>query len=168
MNELLQRVNRTILTPGLLLLPAALDTPEARVLLLTIGMQESRFRYRWQIVDPKDANVRGPARGFWQFERGGVQGVLEHRRSGPLARQACAARGVMPSVRPLWTMLADDDLLACAIARLALYANPKMLPRVGSGGEAWAYYLDTWRPGKPRASTWNGYYAQAMQEVIGG
>ena len=35
----------------------------ADVLLLAIGLQESRFEHRQQIG--------GPARSFWQFERGG-------------------------------------------------------------------------------------------------
>lgn len=59
-----------VVVPGLELLPAKMDTPKARVMMLAIGMQESRFEHRKQIG--------GPARGFFQFEEaGGVRGVLK-------------------------------------------------------------------------------------------
>lgn len=54
------------------LLPGVAFTPEAKVMLLAIGLQESRFEHRRQI--------KGPARGFWQFEAGGgTAGVLRQR-----------------------------------------------------------------------------------------
>ena len=57
-----EALNKVII-PGLKLLPPKFDTPEARVMMLAIGMQESRFLHRKQIG--------GPARGFFQFEEGG-------------------------------------------------------------------------------------------------
>ena len=48
-----------ILDPAAKLLPG-MDSAKARVMLLAIGLQESRFEHRRQIG--------GPARGFWQFE----------------------------------------------------------------------------------------------------
>ena len=59
---------RYTLPSAFALLPPAMDTPDARVLLLAIGLQESKFSHRLQIG--------GPARGYWQFEQGGgVRGV---------------------------------------------------------------------------------------------
>ena len=49
-------------------------------MLVTIAGQESAWTHRRQI--------NGPARGFWQFERGGgVAGVIAH----PASRQIAAA-----------------------------------------------------------------------------
>ena len=44
-------------------LPDRMLSDEAVTMMLAIGYQESRFEHRRQI--------RGPARGFWQFEHGG-------------------------------------------------------------------------------------------------
>ena len=72
---------------GLRLLPAAMNTRKARVLMYAIALQESRFTHRRQIG--------GPARGFWQFERGGgVRGVMTHPSSARYARSACEIVGV--------------------------------------------------------------------------
>ena len=42
-------VRQTILPAVLGMLPAKMDSPEARAMLLTIGLQESRFEHRVQI-----------------------------------------------------------------------------------------------------------------------
>lgn len=156
---MLQQINDTILTPALQLLPARMDTPEARVMLLAIGLQESRFKHRRQIV----GDGFGPARGFWQFERGGgVAGVLSHPASRDLAEAVCELRKINSAPRPVWTWLAEDDVLACVFARLLLWTDPKALPALGKGAEAWDCYLRNWRPGKRRRRTWNGFYGQAL------
>ena len=60
-------------------------------MLLAIGLQESRLTHRRQIG--------GPARGLWQFERGGgVAGVLRHAASRDHALSVCDARRVAPGV----------------------------------------------------------------------
>lgn len=160
MGELLERIIGEVIDPALAAMPEALDTPEARVMLLAIGLQESRFLYRRQ-------KGNGPARGFWQFERmGGTHGVLTHPASRGLARIACDAHHVQPAARPVWQRLESDDELACKFARLLLLTDPRALPDIGQGGEAWDYYLDNWRPGKPHPSTWGGFYAQAMEAVL--
>lgn len=130
------------------------DSPEARVMLCAIGLQESRFRHRRQ--------VGGPARGFWQFERGGgVAGVLNHASSrGPTAA-VLALRGVKPA--DAYATLETDDMLACAFARLLLYTDPRPLPAIGDVDGAWDYYIANWRPGKPHRGTWDALYAQAQR-----
>lgn len=140
------------------LLPGQFESPEAHVMLLAIGLQESRFENRKQIG--------GPARGFWQFEeRGGVWGVLNHESSRLYARSVCLLRAVAPTTGDVYRALAHDDMLACAVARLLLWTDPGPLPRIGDVEGAWNYYLRNWRPGKPHRSTWNGLYDQARKAV---
>lgn len=137
--------------PGLKLLPEKFTSERAVTLLVAIGLQESRFVHRRQIG--------GPARGFWQFERAGVRGVLTHPESKDYAEAVCEARGVTPSVDGVYGQLAEDDALAAAFARLLLWTDPRPLP--DDETEAWEYYLRNWRPGKPRRETWARYWTQA-------
>jgi hypothetical protein len=155
----LEPILRTIVEPGLRLLPRPMDTDPARVMLLAIGLQESRLIHRRQIG--------GPARGLWQFERGGgVVGVLRHPASAELADQVCAGRRVEPTPAALYAALEFDDLLACAIARLLLFTDPRSLPRTDAPAEsAWNYYIRNWRPGKPHRKTWDGFHAAAVDAV---
>ena len=60
---MLQKINDEVLTPALRLLPASWDSKEARVMLLAIGLQESRFTHRFQVVQGKPG-AKGPARGL--------------------------------------------------------------------------------------------------------
>lgn len=137
---------------------AALDTTAARVMLLAIGLQESRFEHRRQ--------VRGPARGFWQFEvGGGVNGVLHHVASKIMAASLCEALSYEPEAAGIYTALADNDVLAAGFARLLLWTDARPLPRIGDYDGAWEYYLRNWWPGKPRPETWVGFYGQAMRDL---
>lgn len=149
-------------------LPARMDSPAARVLLVAIGMQESRFRHRYQIVAGQPG-AKGPARGFWQFERGGgVQGVLSHPASFWWARGVCSVRKVSPESQPVWEALERDDVLAAAFARLLMWTDTRPLPAVGDARGAWEMYLRVWRPGKPHERTWQDCYDAAMLAVVGG
>ncbi|MBN3270120.1 hypothetical protein CUR95_23955 [Bordetella bronchiseptica] len=154
----LENVIEFAISPALALLPAKMDSAPARVMLLAIGLQESRLKYRRQIG--------GPARGLWQFERGGgVHGVLQHAASSAFAREVCAARDVAPTAAAVYVRLEHDDVLAAAFARLLLWTDPKSLPGLGRVDEAWSLYARTWRPGKPHPSTWPDCYAQAVDAV---
>lgn len=144
---------------ALLLLPAKMTSPQAEVMLLAIGLQESRFTHRRQIG--------GPARGFWQFEKGGgVVGVLRHPSSKDIAVRVCDARGVAPVAEQVYQRLEHDDVLAAAFARLLLWTDPGKLPELGEADSAWRLYLRTWRPGKPHPGTWPLLYGQALAEVL--
>lgn len=144
--------------PALALLPAKMDTPAARVMLLAIGLQESRFLHRRQIG--------GPARGFWQFEKGGgVRGVLTHASTREHAQAVCKARGVLGTADAVYETLGKDDVLAAAFARLLLWSDPKALPPINAEAAAWAVYQRTWRPGKPHSHTWPELYSRAVAEV---
>jgi hypothetical protein len=153
-------VVRHMIEPASLLLPDVPDCPEARLMLLTIGQQESRFMFRRQMGN-------GPARGFWQFEQGGgVKGVCMHPKSRPWVMHLCFVRHVDFSPRQIWAALEKDDVFAAAIARLLLYTDPQRLPRIGDVDGAWELYaLRTWRPGKPHRQTWDAYYEKACQTL---
>lgn len=157
--ELREILQKAIL-PAFDILPRGMDTPQARVMLLAIGLQESRFQYRRQIG--------GPARGFWQFEegtrqtRGGVYGVYLHDSSRYWLDRLCASRGVQFLPDVIYRTLDQDDVLAAGVARLMLFTDPRRLPATDDVDGAWDLYLRTWRPGKPRPEAWadNHLYAR--------
>lgn len=159
----LKKIINTGISPALALLPAAMDTQAARVMLLAIGLQESRFTHRQQIG--------GPARGFWQFEkgtrasRGGVWGVFLHATSKGHLATLCKARSVACDPDAIYAALEYDDMLAAGVARLLLWTDPKALPAIGDADAGWALYLRTWRPGRPHPKTWPALYAQALAAV---
>lgn len=162
MIELLATFNKAV-NPALLLLPAKMDTPKARALLWSIARQESRLTHRFQIVEG-NPKAKGPAKGLWQFERGGgVAGVLQHPETRKLAFGLCLARQVSPLPSTVHSRLEFDDVLAAGFARLLLYSDPTPLPEVSaSPGATWEYYFRNWRPGKPHRDTWNNFHNEAV------
>jgi hypothetical protein len=137
-------------------LPSKFDTPEAETELLAIGLQESGFQSRVQYGG-------GPARSFWQMERGGgIRGVLTCADTKTYAQMVCAHRGIPPTCDAVYARMLDDDLLGCAFARLLLYSDPAPLPAIGDVSGSWNYYKNNWRPGKPRPADWPANYAQAI------
>lgn len=147
----LHNVQRVILEPAMCLLPPEMSSKPAFQLLITIGLQESGFRSRVQ-------NGGGPARGFWQFENAGTLGVLNHPSTSKLAIAICNELCYSPDTVTLKSGIQNNDVLAAAFARLLLWTHPKPLPT--NERDAWQYYLDTWRPGKPRQYAWAEYYQQ--------
>lgn len=140
------------------LLPGRFDSPEATVMLLATGLQESEFKYR--------AQIGGPARGFWEFEQSGaVKGVLNHPMTRLYARSVCLHRAVGASESDVYRALGHDDMLACAFARLLLWTDTAPLPGIGQSDNAWRYYERNWRPGKPRPDAWAGNYRKAVDAV---
>lgn len=155
---MLDEVVSKAMEPACALLPAKMDTKEARCMMLAIGLQESRFQHRQQIG--------GPARGFWQFEKGGgIKGVITHATTRELAQEVCKARGVPATADAVYDALDQDDVLAAAFARLLLWTDPKPLPALGEADQAWNLYYRTWRPGKPHPQTWNALYNRALEAV---
>lgn len=160
----LSEVTTTILDPVLAWLPPKMDSKAARVQLLATGLQESKFEHRYQVLN--DPDVKGPARGFWQFERGGgVKGVMLHSSSHDLALAACQRQGVTFDTQSVWLALETDDFLAGVFARLLYWTDSGKLPAVHDAEGAWALYLRTWRPGKPHVQTWAAHHARARSEV---
>jgi hypothetical protein len=161
----LSEVIETILNPSLAQLPAKMDSAKARVMLLAIGQQESRFEYRRQLGD-------GPARGFWQFElgtrasKGGVWGVYLHMLSAKPLADLCTLHKIECAPEPIWRALEKNDVFACGVARLMLWTDSQALPAIGDVDGAWnTYAVRVWRPGKPHRSTWNDFYNKAVEAI---
>ena len=134
----------TVIRPTLSLLGPKYQGWEAERLLIAIAMQESRIKHRRQ--------MGGPARGFWQFETGGLSGVLRHTASKDDAARLIETLCYRNEAGPVHAALEHNDILACGIARLLLWTDAKPLPLTEEDG--WAYYLRNWRPGKPHPSYW--------------
>jgi hypothetical protein len=142
------------------LLPEKMRSPHATAMIIAIGLQESRFQHRRQ--------VRGPARGFFQFEQGGgVVGVLRHPSTTEHARAALEVLCYPRSATSLevYQAIEDNDTLACVFARLLLWTLPDALPGSDESDEGWRQYLNAWRPGKPHQSTWHAHYTHAWTLV---
>ncbi|MEN5115838.1 hypothetical protein ABE488_00675 [Luteimonas sp. TWI662] len=169
-----REINRTAVGPALALLPAAMDTPQARVMLLAIAGQEADFRHRRQILG---SGSPGPAASLWQGEQGG--GMVAGVRTHPATREYAAAlyrdRGVEPTNAAIWRAIERDDVLAAGLARLLLWSDPRALPAVTDVEGAWQLYLRTWRPGAYARGTpayrsrlrakWSGYHATAREAL---
>lgn len=155
----LQRIIRPGLNFMADVVPKSFNTPQAEVMLLAIALQESNCRYRFQ--------VKGPARGFWQFERGGgFKGVLRHSSSKLIIADLLDAAVLPKDDELLWDALPYSELAQVFFARLLLWTVPKPLPAVGEQQAAWRYYEDVWRPGKPRPLAWAKCYPDAMEAVL--
>lgn len=153
--------------PAYALLPAGMRSREATVLLLAIGLQESEFKHRRQI--------KGPARGFWQFEfAGGFRGVLNHHATAQHAMKLGDSRGyARQTEKELFSQLELDDVYAAGIARLLLWTDPKALPALHKPDDTFEYYLRNWRPGAYTRGTaeqraeirrrWLRNYGEAMK-----
>ena len=136
-------------------LPGKFESLAATVLLVAIGLQESRFKYRQQIG--------GPARSYWQMEKGGgIAGVLRHPSTARHAEAVCVLRGIEATPDAVYAAMLYDDPLGCAFARLLLYSDPRPLPEPGQIVTSWDYYIRNWRPGKPHRSTWDSLYSDAL------
>jgi hypothetical protein len=157
---------------ALLQLPAKMTSPQAELMLLAIGLQESELKHRRQ-------HGNGPARSLWQGEQSGgmVAGLLGFHNQDvqDLARGLCAVRGVPAQPRAVWEAIEHDDVLAAGLARLLLYTDPARLPGLGDEEGAWQLYLRTWRPGAFTRGTaakraelrqkWARNYALALEVV---
>lgn len=161
----LRQINDIVLPEAFKLLPASMDTPRARLMLLAIAGQESGLNARRQ-------HGNGPARGLWQFERGtaasrgGVWGVALHPASSGRLQMVARARGVDSEPTKIWAALEHDDVLAACVARLLLWTDPLPLPALDDVDGAWTLYAKrTWRPGKPHPTKWPRWHALARETL---
>lgn len=161
---------KTAVLTALSLLPQKMDTPDARLALYAISKQETPNGDRRQLIKVDGKLVpQGPAKGLWQFERGGgCLGVVNHRASRELMQQFCKARDVEFTSAALWNAIEFDDVLAAAAARLLLYTDPRPLPARGDVEGLWKVYTSVWRPGalarqpKELRAKWDKSYNQAL------
>lgn len=150
------------LRAGLAYLPPKMHSIDARALLLAIQAQENPKRQAQQ--------TGGPAVGDYQFERGGISGVLRHKASGALAREVCAKFGVEPTVDAVYLAIRDGrPELDAIFARLLLWTDALPLPKLGDVEGGWQCYMRTWRPGAAQRDydglrkKWSVNYAKAME-----
>lgn len=124
--------------PAWTLLPEQMRSTAAERMLIAIALQESDLRWRRQ--------VRGPARGWWQFEVAGVRGVTSHRATRDYAQDAMVSLGYpgRPNI-DLHEAIEHNDILAAAFARLNLWWLPQSLATTMEAG--CEQYLEAWRPG---------------------
>lgn len=130
-------------------------------MVAAICLQESRFSDRRQI--------RGPARGWAQFEEIGVEDVCINRSTARPLREALRALSYeslaagldhsdashqRAAYRALHRHLETSDVLAIVFARLALWKLPTSLPALWDPDLGWDQYIWVWRPGKPHHATW--------------
>jgi hypothetical protein len=135
------------------LLPTKLDSQAAWAMLFAMAMQESRLDERRQIG--------GPARSFWQFELGGIRGVLTHPASRLMIQGVLDRLDYNYDPQTSYTAIEHNDVLAFAYARCLLWTLPGTLPGPQEHDKAWFQYIDAWRPGKPHRQTWNALYDKA-------
>lgn len=139
------------------LLPVKMDSPKARVILVAIGCQESGYKTRIQ-------HGNGPARSFWQFEKGGIKGVMLHKASARLALEISEKRGVDFNSELIWKAMETDDVLGAVFARLLMYTDPFPLP--DNAADAWEMYAKRlWRPGKPHPDKWPASWAFGLERA---
>ncbi len=115
-------------------------------MLYAVAAQESRLDARRQIG--------GPARSFWQFEFGGIKGVLNHPASQPIIRAVLDRLDYDYLPDTSYTAIEHNDVLAFAYARCLLWTLPGALPQRGETNRAWGQYIEGWRPGAPKPLTW--------------
>lgn len=143
-----------------------MNSPEATAMLLSIGLQESKFKHRRQIIA---SGKPGPASGFWQFERGGgVKGVSTHVGVKDHVEQTLEALRYSHGLSDYMTthaLLEHHDVLACVCARLLLWTVPGTLPNADQPDLGWKQYLNGWRPGKPHPENWNENFSRAWAIV---
>lgn len=133
-------------------------SPESRVMLLSISGQEGNFKERVQIG--------GPARSYWQFERGGgLAGVMSHAQTAAWLHVVCDALDIEYTSATIFEAMAWNDHLAVTLARLNLWLVRGPLPAIGSQAAAWGYYENQWSPGKPGPTRWPTNYQSALSAV---
>lgn len=147
-------------------------SPEGDVLVMTCAGQESRWTDRRQIGIGEYYPQKVGARGFWQFEStwGGPVAINDvMMKTGRQLSAMCTYLNIPFDEHAIYEACAWNDTLACAMARLLLWADPAPLPKIGDKEGAWNYYVRNWRPGAPHRGTWDGLYDQSLAAIgIGG
>lgn len=175
----LQQILDEDVAAGLALLPQAMsrNLKQVQVQLLTTHLQESPGQDQCQLPR-KPGGACGPARGIFQFEKGGgVRGVLEHPSTKNVARLLCKELGIEPTADAVYDALrTTDDRLDVAFARMLYWTDKDPLPGYGDVSKSWEYYIRNWRPGafangtpEARAALrkkWSANYARAMEVIL--
>jgi len=144
------------------LLPARMDFPAARAMIMAIGGQESEFHARVQ-------GGGGPAHGFGQFEKnGGVKEVLTSAITRPILLPILKTLCYTPDVSACYDAIVHNDVLAIVFMRLLLWKYPGALATQDEMDKGYRQYLAAWRPGKPRPRDWPRNFTDGWQLVTHG
>jgi hypothetical protein len=160
------------------LLPGQMNTREATAMMLATGLHESAFKARVQgrmraLKTLDDFNPQaGPARGFWQFERGGgVAEILESPDTKDIAIPICKMFLFDPNRQAIHTALGFHDVLQAVFARLLLWRDSRPMPTPLQFSEGYSIYLRNWRPNVDAAAAhkkdWPGNFTNAWNVVKG-
>ena len=159
---------RSAVRPALSLLPAEMSSREAEAMLVAIALQESGLRQRYQLPI-RPGEKAGPARGYAQFESGGVRAILGNPSTRPHAFAVLEAldyppgNGVAPYV--VQQTMQHNDVLTAAFTRLLLWPVAGPLPTRDEERRAYDYYLEAFRPGKPGPARWPAAWEIAWTTV---
>lgn len=159
-DELVWHTHAYTIPAALSLLPGKMTSVEARAMMLAVALQESGFGSRSQIPN-------GQARGFWQFEKMGVSGILTHPSTHPIIAPICDLMLYPATTIECYKAIADNTELAAVFARLLLWIDVRTLPTAAEQEKGWQIYLTQWRPGKPRPKEWSANFRHAWQIVSG-
>ncbi|UXY51647.1 hypothetical protein [Pseudomonas tohonis] len=150
---------RLVIEPALALLPDEMNSPEAQLMLLAIALQESGLEKR--------PLAEGGPHSYWRSGSPDemVHFVLRCPVTRDLAVTVCDARQVPPVDERVRAALEHDDVLAAAFARLLLWTDPALLPRIDEVDAGHDLYMRTWRTPDPRPELWPEHHARAAQVV---
>lgn len=155
---------RMAIEPALRLLPAVMESAEARAMMLAVALQETRLLHRRQVPS-------GIAHGYAQFEAGpqaAIAGILQHSATSLKAIALCQALDIRPTVIGVYDAIEFNDVLCAGFSRLLLWTLPSALPGPQETTNGWNQYLMAWRPGRPHRDTWDSNYAAAWNTVLQG
>lgn len=163
-------LNSTIFPAAFSLLPAGMDSVQARAMLLAIGLQESKLRDRAQLVGGAVEwwhSIDPPANSYYQFENVSIRLMLQHSVARHLLIPALSALDY-PVDAPgiIHEAVRDNDILATILARALLRTVPEALPEQREQQRGWEQYLWAWRPGKPHPKTWAENWRKAWTVVL--
>lgn len=138
-------------------LPARMSSYNAHRMMMAICYQESDLAHRRQ-------QPHGPARGYAQFELGGLLGIMRHPATAHhFAKVATELDLVDLTPEELHAALEHHDvwMMACTRLNLWWYAAPL----ADEQEEGLRQYLAIWRPGKAKPEKWPGSWASAERAL---
>lgn len=144
-----------VIVPAFEHLPSEMDSPEARLIVLATGVQETQYQTRQQ--------VDGPARGLFQAQYNFILDLMHNPASGNHVWNLCGVMGITYGSHAMFDALLRDDPFAACMCRLGFWCDPRPLPDVGDVLGAWGAYERVQRPGKPSYTRWKQTaYPQAL------
>jgi len=155
-----------VIYPALVVLPSNMDTSAAHAMLLAAALHQSGLHWRRAHNDTREA---WPERSFWGLTEADIRAALTDPNTDDLAAMACREAKLAPVTRTVHRALEQGayDRLACQLARLRLWSDPKPLPRAryDAEGEAFLCFTRTFQPRERRASNWREYWRAAVEAV---